>query len=345
MKKNIFFYSSVKSKDLFETQNYYKTDIAILKDLGFNVFTTNKISDFLKFKKYDTAFIYFYTYGLFVAIIARLLGKKVFFTGGIDDLDKTYATSSRHIRQKFLFKLCHIFAHRCILVSSADRENVKTIYAGKLPDKISLSFHSIEVEKFLCNNTDLKSEIFTSIAWMENEGNVIRKGIDTSLKVFSHLVKNYSEFKNYKFIIIGKKGLGSTYLDNIAKQLNIEDKIIFTDAVDEETKIEILKKSRIYMQLSIYEGFGIAATEALAARNIVINSGRGGLTDSVGRYGIQLDIDKNIVELIPILYSELNNVEDYFLQQGVDYVINNFSFKKRKDDFQNILINNTYVQK
>ncbi len=340
MKNNIFFYSSVKSKDLFETQSFYKTDINILKDLGFNVYVTNKISDFFRIREYDIAFIYFYTYGLFVAIISKILGKKVYFTGGIDDLEESYAKPSRHKKQKVFFKLCRLFSNSCILVSTADKENVKKIYNGSLPNKISLSFHSIEVDKYLCENLNEKDEIFTSIAWMENEGNVIRKGIDTSLKVFYYLVNNFQPYQNYKFIIIGKKGLGSDYLSKISEQLNIQDKVFFTDAVDEETKISILKKSKIYMQLSIYEGFGIAATEALAAKNIVINSGKGGLKDSVGSYGVNFDIDKNISDQIPSLQSKLLNIEENFLEEGAEYVVSHFSYDTRKNDLKKILTSN-----
>ena len=109
MSKKVLFYSSVKDKNLFNTQFFYKTDINLLKSLGYNVITSNKISDFLFFWKYDIAFIYFYKYGLFVAIIARLFLKKVFFTGGIDDLEKECATPKRFLLQVLFFRLCYFF--------------------------------------------------------------------------------------------------------------------------------------------------------------------------------------------------------------------------------------------
>ncbi|HEY5588374.1 MAG TPA: glycosyltransferase family 4 protein [Candidatus Paceibacterota bacterium] len=343
MKNRVLFYSSVSNIELFETQKFYKTDISILNDLDFKVLVTNKIWDFLFFWKYDLAFIYFYRYGFFGSVIARIYGKPVYFSGGIDDLDESYATTRRYKIQKLFFKLCHFFSTKCILVSTSDNENVKKVYKGVLPHKISISFHSIETENFVCNSSQIKGNDFTSIVWMGGVENVKRKGVDLSLKLFNHLAQNYIEYKDSRFIVIGKKGKGTNYLIDLCLELNILDKVVFTDEVDESTKIELLKKSRYYMQLSKYEGFGLAATEALMARNIIINSGRGGLSDSVGTHGIQVDINENLIAQIGSIHKQIQNIDSDFLKAGEQYVIDNFSYNLRKSDFRKIMIseNNT----
>lgn len=337
MKKRILFYSSVSTLELFETQKFYKIDIDILTELNCAVKPTNKITDFLFFWKYDMAFIYFYKFGFFVSAIAKFFCKKVFFTGGIDDLDENFASASRFQIQKLFFRLCYLFSDKCILVSSSDSQNVRKIYNGVLPKKVVMSFHTIEVEKFLCNDISQKGVDFTTIAWMGNEANVIRKGVDLSLKLFSLLLKNYSEYKHSKFIIIGKKGSGTSYLEALSDELNISDRVVFTDEVDEQTKVDLLKKGRYYMQLSKYEGFGIAATEALAAQNIVINSGRGGLTDSVGKYGVLVDIDLDITKQLVELHERIQSIDYGFLKAGEQYVVANFSYNLRKNDFKKII--------
>lgn len=190
---------------LFTTQKFYKIDIDILRELGFEVNVTNKILDFLFFWKYDIAFIYFYRYGFFVSAIARFFKKRIFFTGGIDDLDEAYTTHRKYLTQKFFFKLCYLMSDRCILVSSSDIENVKRIYKGILPAKIETSFHAIQVERFLCSNIQNKGYDFSTIVWMGGKENVVRKGVDKSLELFKYLVDNYSDYSNSKFIIIGKR--------------------------------------------------------------------------------------------------------------------------------------------
>lgn len=100
------------------------------------------------FWKYDIAFIYFYRYGLIAALFAKLFGKKVLFTGGIDALDKNVATPRQRYIQKILFKLCNLFSDTSILVSQTDQSNVKDIYGGKLPSNCALSFHVIDFDSF-----------------------------------------------------------------------------------------------------------------------------------------------------------------------------------------------------
>jgi len=337
MNNRILFYSSVKSKTLFETQKFYKIDIDILKNIGFNVYPTNRIADFFKFWYYDISFIYFYRYGVFPALISKIFGKRVFFTGGIDDLEESYATRRRYIIQRIFFKLCCLFSNKCIIVSVSDFENIKKIYKNRLPKKIVKSFHSIDVDKFICDDKS-KGDDFTTIVWMGGKNNVQRKGVDTALVLFSILSKKYNEFSNSKFIIIGKEGDGTLYIKELIEKLNIENMVKFTGEIDESTKIDILKKSKYYFQLSKYEGFGLAAIEALASRNIVFHSNKGGLRDSVGRHGIIINIDEDLEAQIETIYQNIISVNDEFLSEAESYVKLNFSNERRIEDFKKIIL-------
>ena len=85
-KKRILFYSSVSSTSLFYITGFYVMDIKALKLSGFEVEITNKFSSFLRFWNYDISLLYFYKKSLIPALISKLLRKKIFFTGGIDEL-------------------------------------------------------------------------------------------------------------------------------------------------------------------------------------------------------------------------------------------------------------------
>ena len=91
-KKTVLFYSSVKTKKMFSIQSYYRNDIMILRDLGYRVRLSKSCWDFVRFWRYSIAFVYFYRYGFFAALWAKLLGKKAYFTGGIDYLEPSFAT-------------------------------------------------------------------------------------------------------------------------------------------------------------------------------------------------------------------------------------------------------------
>lgn len=337
-KSKVLFYSSVKNLESFQTQKFYQVDIELIRGIGYEVQVTNRIADFLYFWNYNIAFIYFYRKGLLPAIISRFFLKKVYFTGGIDDLNKSTTISANYIKQKVFFKLCNLFSTKSILVSISDRENVRDIYSRKLPENIGLSFHSIDSKLLEVKDGSNKESFFTTIAWMESIENVKRKGVDKALYVFKRLTEK-EEYFDAKFYIIGKIGVGTDYLKQICNELDLSEKIIFTGSIDERLKIDLLKKSKFYFQLSTFEGFGIAALEALAAKNIVIHSAKGGLKETIKDYGIILDINMSLVEQIQDLDVQLSNFNSDKLLVAYKDISSNYSNENRQKYFEKVFTN------
>lgn len=331
--RRILFYSNVKTKRMFSIQKFYRTDICILRDLGYRVKLSNSFTDYLCFWKYDIAFIYFYRIGLIPAVISRLFFKKVVFTGGIDFLDRKYAGLKSYIIQILFFKLCVLFSNKNILVSNSDVKNIKKIKSN-LPQNFFLSYHVIDFIKYEHHDIALREKILCTIAWMINEENVIRKGVDKSLLLFKEIIKIDSD---YRMIIIGPKGKGSLLIEKIIKDQGLEGLVILTGEICEKDKIEILKKSVIYSQLSIYEGFGIAAVEGLAAGNIVVHTGNGGLADGIATNGVRVDNEnfEEIVERIFDIISDDIRHKD-MVERGIIHVSQNFIYSRRLEAFRKI---------
>lgn len=333
--QTVLFYSSVKSKHLFAVQSYYQTDINILQDLGYCVKLSNSISDFLHFKRYDIAFIYFYRYGFFVALLAKIFGKKVYFTGGIDYLDKQFATKQQRAIQHIFFILCNLLSDKSILVSTSDAKNVADLYHGQLPKNCTISFHVIDIIalEFSGNFADKKAQ-FCTIAWMVKLDNVFRKGIDKAIRIFETIVIQYPEFN---FTIAGPEGEGSDYVRHMIHERNLEKSIFLLGSIDDNSKKKLLQESMFYFQLSAYEGFGIAASEALVAGDIVLHSGRGGLKDAVGNFGYKFP-DINELSITTFLLDKCKNgITNEHMQDGIEYIKQNFTYEKRLNDFKNII--------
>lgn len=329
MKKyRVLFYSSVKSVDLFKIQRFYQIDIKILQDLGYDVIVTNRISDSLKYWKYDILFSYFYRFSFFPSLIAKCFAKRTYFTGGIDDLDESFASSKRYFIQKLFFKLCYWVSDSCIIVSYSDAANISKFF--KYKKKLSFSEHAIDVGAFSSNIT--KEPIFTTIVWMGEEDNVKRKGVDTSLLVFSRL-KHFDRYKNYKFVIIGRKGDGSDFIETLIDKYQLNDSVILTGEVSEEEKIAMLKQSEYYFQLSLYEGFGLSSLEALCAGCVVIHSGKGGLANPAYAEQILFNIDNDFDSEYEKLLNQLQSISLNDLPRNLDY----FDIERRKNDFSRIL--------
>ena len=328
----ILFFSSVKTKKMFSIQSYYRNDISILRDLGFRVKLSNNVFDYLRFWEYDIAFFYFYRYSAIAAIFAKLFCKKTVFTGGIDYLEPSFATIKQQRIQNLFFKICNLFSDANIIVSTTDYNNIAKIYSGIVPRKCRMSFHVIDTEKFVYKGGP-KQKIISTIAWMVNRDNVYRKGVDKTIKAFAKFVQLYPD---YKLIIAGPPGKGSEDILKLIEELNIGEHVEYKGAISENVKVDLLKNSAIYSQLSIYEGFGIAAIEALAAGNIVIHSGNGGLKDAVGDCGIIVDIN-SIDSIVNGFIQAISYVEiqaSKMRAKGIRYVKENFSYSKRLSDFR-----------
>jgi glycosyltransferase involved in cell wall biosynthesis len=333
-KKRALFYSSVSDKGLFKITGFYATDIKILEDIGYKVKLTNSVLDFFKFWQYDIAFIYFWTKGLVPAILSKFFLKKVIFTGGIDWLDQNYNKSKiNYFVRKILFILCTLISDANILVSKSDIKNIMN-FKPKIR-KIHHLPHVIDFEKYKYDKVE-KDNLITTVVWMEAKENVIRKGVDTLLLVYSEYLKLNNDLN---LEIIGSIGEGTKYLLEIANSLNISERIKFTGRISEDEKILRLKKSKFYFQISLYEGFGIAAIEALAAGNIVFHSGRGGLAEAIGSNGILIDDIKDYIEISSKLHEILTRYDEYYeyISNGINYVEFSFSYDTRRDGIKKIL--------
>jgi glycosyltransferase involved in cell wall biosynthesis len=333
MPKRVLFYSSIRNEADFKTSLFYRIDISILTELGYTIRTTNRMRDFLTIWDYDIAFIYFYRLGLFVAILARLFGKKVYFTGGIDNLSFQFATRKAVFIQRILYVLCYFVSTKCIIVSQSDYNNILLFW--RFNRKNELIPHAIHINNYL--RSIPKQKIMTSICWMGSVQNIKRKGIDNLIRAFAIFSKHYPD---YKLCLIGREGPGYDYLLQIVEDNNVENSIIFYGAASENEKIDILSKTKYYIQLSKFEGFGMAAIEAMASGCIVIHSGRGGLSETVGNTGVLIrDIDdpNNIAAIM--LNCELKNKEySHLANNAYERVANYYDYERRFAALKKILL-------
>jgi glycosyltransferase involved in cell wall biosynthesis len=285
----VLFYSSVADIKDFKRQGFYVEDTTILESLGYEVRCTNNIFEFL-LSDYQIAFLYFYKWSVIPALIARLKSRRVFFTGGIDDLSDKIVTS---ILKRFIFKLLFIFnyllANKINIISESDFLNVSTVLnafrINVTSSKILVFPHSVQVN-FNSNNSSIKvNHTFCSVCWMSTKGNVIRKGLDKAMKFF-YLYCQYHP--NSLFYVIGRVGEGTEYIKSLPYYKSVAQNVIFTDFLSDEQKFEILSSSIFYFQLSNYEGFGIAALEANLCKCFVLHSGSGGYLSSPDIWGAKV---------------------------------------------------------
>ena len=338
----ILFFSSVADVKLFNLTGFYVEDIKALKNAGFKVEITNKYLSFFKFWKYDVAFLYFYKKAIIPALIARCFFKKIIYTGGVDEISSEIFLSKK---KKFIFKLFFILncflSNRCNIVSNSDMKNAIQIFSKKLrwlENKLSYYPHSIDTIKYITPDISIKEDICVTICWMSSIENVKRKGVDKAIFFFKSIKNTHPNFKLY---IVGSLGEGSDFLKAIILKEGLTDSIIFTGEISEVKKIDLLKRSKFYLQFSSYEGFGLAVIEAMALKNLILHSGNGGLKDTIADKGFIVKDFVYFQDAIRI-FNDLNlnfNNNNKLLEANWKVVINQFSSQSRSKYFKELIKN------
>jgi glycosyltransferase involved in cell wall biosynthesis len=110
---------------------------------------------------------------------------------------------------------------------------------------------------------------------------------DNTPTVISAYKKALSELKFPKKLIIGgnvdPKNAG---LEKLITELNLKNSIIFTGRLSEKELVALYQAADIYMDPSLYEGFGLQVVEAMACGIPVITSNVTALPEVVGDAGI-----------------------------------------------------------
>jgi glycosyltransferase involved in cell wall biosynthesis len=324
----VLFYSSVSDPVLFSRTGFYRVDIQALQNSGNTVTTSNRYRDALCFWKYDVLFAYFWKKTLIPALIARCLGKRVVITGGADELDAGFNASAKsRLVHSILFYLCHLICHVALIQSHSDLKNMRRIVGNS--NKLQYSPLPLPQEVMPLPTGDRKPR-FVSIAWMSTEANVLRKGIDRAIELLAEVRKHRPEFELH---VLGTEGPGSLFLRKKAQELGQEGAVTFLGAVSEEQKVQSLQQAQFYLQLSQYEGFGLAVLEAMVCGSVVAHSNRGGLADTAGTDGIVLPLELPTQTMAARICEVAGNTTAFQnLQQAAHAKVATFSMERRTQE-------------
>lgn len=152
-----------------------------------------------------------------------------------------------------------------------------------------------------------------------------RKNLKRLIEAFARVVKMGGEpYSRMDLVIVGKSGgegrKGWMYEDILKypKELEIEDKVKFLGFVPNEDLAVLLSGAVVYIQPSLWEGFGIPVVEAMAVGTPVIVSNVSSLPEVVGNAGILIDpysVDQ-IEQAIRTIVSD-KKLRQKFLKEGI----------------------------
>jgi len=235
-------------------------------------------------KNYDIIHVHLFPSLYFVSIAKFLLNSKVklIFT--------EHSTSNTRV-ESCIFRHIDRLIYRSYSLITAISPQVKDMLITKLKlrNRIDVIYNGIDLIKFkLAVSTkehlvfdDLNAKILMQVSRFS-----VQKDQKTVIRAMCHLPFNV------KLILVGD-GEFKLACEQLVSDLELEERVRFLGARSDIP--ELLKSCDIVVQSSIWEGFGIAALEGMAAGKPVISSDVPGL--------------KNIVENAGILFKKGNDRE------------------------------------
>jgi len=318
-------YSSVSDKELFSRVGFYRDDIEALKMNGDQVLATNSLVEILKFSP-ELMVAYFYSKSILAALVCHFIGCRVILTGGADQISPVLSWGWPLRMHQISAFISLLLAHRIFLSCSDDFENF-----SKLCFNIKfLKKKLVRVNHAVCLTGQIRIDnvrpigrfYALTLCWMGAVANVRRKGVDRAINLVALLRRIGVDAA---LDIAGTDGPGREYLDEIIKNLKLSEYVHFLGSISEQEKSRRFAARDVYLQLSEYEGFGVAAAEAFFAGMVVAHSNKGGLRDVIGEHGL-------IVDIAMIDNEDLKAV-DKFYSDFLKYKVNLDFIKKKIEDY------------
>ena len=128
------------------------------------------------------------------------------------------------------------------------------------------------------------------------------------------LIKAFNIFKknnpNYQLVLVGKPGYGYKTIEKEIINLEIAESIVIPGYVPDEDLPAIYSGAKVFVLLSLYEGFGLPLVEAMACGTPIIASNRSCFPEIVGDYNRL--VDPYDIDAVANKISELVNNEKYY---------------------------------
>jgi len=133
-----------------------------------------------------------------------------------------------------------------------------------------------------------------------------RKNLPLLIRAFNWMVKDKNA--KHRLVIAGRKGWGWKDIFRLVRKKGLEDKVVFTDYVEEKDLVPLYNGASVFVYPSLYEGFGLPPLEAMACGAPVVSSDVSSLPEVVGDAGILVNpYEKE--ELAKSIYEVINNPE------------------------------------
>ncbi|MFA5870340.1 MAG: glycosyltransferase [Candidatus Paceibacterota bacterium] len=241
------------------------------------------------------------------------------------------------VKKKSFFKkmllyqiiLKNIYKHAKLIHFTSNFEKKEFLSFTKLSLPSCVIPNALDVGEL--NNFFLDEQIFKHFGIMRGKYILYfgrlnwKKGIDYLVHAFSLLCEK-EEMEDAQLVIAGPDENTLHSLQNIIRDLNISNRVIFTGLVSGNDRLMLLREARVFALTSYSENFGMAPAEALAVGVPIVISEYVGISDVVSQYGAGSVVSLNEKVIAEALLQTYTNdkIRNNYIIAGKDLVSKEF---------------------
>lgn len=280
----VCFFARVATPEILETIEFYAQDIQALRDLGHEVAVVHRLGRVPL--NCDLYFICWWTWALEPLVKARLRGRPTIIVGAfnyrtLEGITDGAGYTTRPWWQRWCIRYAvksataNVFPSRFELDQVVEAFSVRNVHY--IPWAVDADLYSPDDscrDRFLLNVAH--SGIFSGR----------RKCLREIVEAFA-LVRQ--QHPDVRLIMAGRPGDFLPTMVETAKRLSITDFVEFRGEVSLTEKIELMRRCAVYLQPTLFEGFGLATAEAMACGAPIITSPVGAVPEVAGDAAIMVD--------------------------------------------------------
>ena len=242
-------------------------------------------------------------------VLFSIVSKKGYKSRGL--YNKIYKLSRKMIAKK---------AHLIITVSQHSKRDIAQKWGipdnkiKVIPNCVSKRFNPVESLELI---SKVKANYGVKKDYILYVGNFKpHKNVSLLVEAFAQLPENLID--KYQLVLSGKLDKYSERLNDMVKNFNLKDDVVFTGLVYDKDLPVLYSGATIFVFPSLYEGFGLPPLEAMACGTPVICSNATSLPEVVGDSGVLFDprMPKNFVTAMKSLLSD-HKLRDTFVFKGL----------------------------
>ena len=299
------------SLDNIRSMEYYRQDIEALRALGHEVVVCNRYRDIPL--RFDVMYVWWWTYALVPVLLARLLGRPSLVTGVYNFRfeNKSHGADyfARPWYQRLLIRVATKLTDANLFVGEREFKEVPAYFNLK---RCYYFPCAVGEEYFAANQTTRPRAGLLNIAWSGTE-NLKRKGVWDILEAMRLLKERGVEVS---LTLAGKRGEAYPELQRRIVELGLEGSVQAVGEITPQEKLSLYGSTKLYLQPSYFEGFGLATAEAMAAGCCVITCDVGEVRNVVadGGFYVQPGRPVELADAVQSLLADQTAVDNLNLK-------------------------------